>query len=165
MSYFLLPIIGAVFIYKGLPENKKYKIGRFYSSVLIFFRLNYIIYMFVPVTGTQYWMPDQFPTPLPLSPLGQTLWKMINQGQTTFIDCFPSGHTGVALLVTLWLFKTNHSMRYLLLATTSFIVIATLLLRYHYIMELICALPLSYFALKISWSIIPESLNHHDMRP
>lgn len=158
MSYFLLPIIGAIFIFRELPTTKKFKVGRFMISVLIFFFLNYLFYMLVPVTGPQYWMPDKFPGPLPFTAFGAFLWQMINQGQTTFIDCFPSGHTGVAFLVTLWLFKIKHSYRYFLLATTSFIIMATLLLRYHYTMDLICAFPLAYFSLKISWTVFPQSL-------
>ncbi len=164
MSYFLLPIIGVTLIFRSLPEEKKYKIGRYITSVLIFFFLNYLLYMLVPVTGPQYWMPDQFSHPLPFTPFGHFMWSLINQGQSTFIDCFPSGHTGVALLVSMWLFKTNHPARFILMATTGFIMMATLLLRYHYLMDLICGLPLAYFSLKISWTVIPESLDYRDMR-
>ncbi len=164
MTYFLLPIVGATLIFKELPENKKYKIGRFIISILIFFFINYLLYMLVPVTGPQYWMPDVFTTPLPFTAVGKFLWGLINGGQTTFIDCFPSGHTGVALLVTMWLFKTNHPARYLLMATTTFIVMATILLRYHYLMDIICTLPLAYFSLRISWTVIPESLDYRDTR-
>tara|TARA_Y100000780_G_scaffold220150_1_gene227154 strand:- start:81994 stop:82929 length:936 start_codon:yes stop_codon:yes gene_type:complete len=164
MSYFLLPVIGSILIHRDLPREKKYKIGRFFVSVLLFFFINYLFYLLVPVTGPQYWMPDIYTEPLPFTPFGHYLWGLINQGQSTFIDCFPSGHTGVALLVTLWLFKTNHRARFILLGTTSFIIMATLLLRYHYIMDLICALPLAFFSLKISWTIIPESLDERDLR-
>jgi len=165
MTYFFLPIVGAILIFRELPASKNYKIGRFLISVLIFFCLNYLFYMLVPVTGPQYWMPDTFTTPLPFTAFGTFLWGLINRGQSTFIDCFPSGHTGVAILVSFWLFKLNHPQRYFLLATTSFIVMATLLLRYHYIMDLICAIPLAYFSLKISWTIIPESLDYRDLKP
>lgn len=163
LSYFLLPIIGAFLIFKELADDQKHRIGRYLISVLFFFSLNYIFYMLVPVTGPQYWVPEEFPQRLPFTPYGEFLWSLINQGQSTFIDCFPSGHTGVAFLVTLWLFKVGHKLRYIFLATTLFIILATLMLRYHYLMDLICAFPLAYFSLKASWSIVPVSLDHSDL--
>ncbi|MCF8058336.1 MAG: phosphatase PAP2 family protein [Bacteriovoracaceae bacterium] len=160
ISYFFLPLIGGILYFKTLGPRDQHKIGRYFFSVVLYFALNFILYLVVPVTGPQYWLSDTYTDPLPLTTFGHFFWSLVNQGQTTFIDCFPSGHTGIAFLVTIWLVRINHPLRFLLMATTAFIVMATLAMRYHYTMDLLCAFPLAYFCHRVAWVFIPV-----DVRP
>ena len=153
MSYFFLPIIGGIFYYRSLKE--KLKVGRYFFSVILFFSLNFLFYLIVPVSGPQYFHAHDFGIALPLSAFGQVLWQAVNDGQTTFIDCFPSGHTGIAFLVSIWMFRIKHPARYILALTTLFIIFATLALRYHYILDLLCAFPLAYFCHRVAFFFSP----------
>ena len=158
MTYYLLPFYGGILYYRSLPNHRKYKLGRYFSSIIIYFSLNYLFYISIPVTGPQFFLKSQFPDPLPLTTFGQTLWEIVKNGQTTFIDCFPSGHTGVAMLVTIWFFKFNHGQRYLMATTTFFIICATLAMRFHYTLDLIFAFPLAYFCYKAAWILFPVEI-------
>lgn len=164
MSYFLLPLYGGIMYYRMLPYEDKYKVGRFFFSVLLYFSLNFILYLVVPVTGPQYWMRDAYTASLPLTSFGKLLWTMVNTGQTTFIDCFPSGHTGIAFLVSIWMFRLNHQHRFWVLTTTIFIVMATLAMRYHYTLDLLCAFPLAYFCHRVAWFFIPVDIRPQTLR-
>ncbi len=158
MSYFLLPFIGGIFYFKTLGAHEHYKVGRFFFSVVLYFAINFLLYLIVPVTGPQYWLKDLYTEALPLTAFGQFLWSIVHHGQTTFIDCFPSGHTGIAFLVTIWLVRLNHPSRYFFMATSAFIVAATLAMRYHYILDLLCAFPLAYFCHRAAWVFFPVTI-------
>ncbi len=154
ISYFLLPLIGGILYFRNLSGHYE-KLGRYFFSVILYFQINFLLYLIVPVTGPQYYLTEYFTKPLPFTPFGQFLWQSVQEGQTTFIDCFPSGHTGIAFLVTIWLFRINHPARYILATTTTFIVMATLAMRYHYTLDLLCAFPLAYFCHRVAWVFIP----------
>jgi hypothetical protein len=164
MSYFLLPIYGGILYFRMLDRENSYKVGRLFFSVLLYFGLNFILYLVIPVTGPQYWMRDIYLSPLPLTDFGHFLWGLVNNGQTTFIDCFPSGHTGIAFLVTMWLFRINHPHRFFLALTTLFIIMATLAMRYHYTLDLLCAFPLAYFCHRAAWFFIPVDIRPEHLR-
>lgn len=164
MSYFLLPIYGGIIYFRMLTRETSYKVGRLFFSVLLYFSLNFIFYLIIPVTGPQFWMRDIYIHPLPLTSFGQFLWSVVSNGQTTFIDCFPSGHTGIAFLVTMWLFRINSAHRFILLAITLFIVMATLAMRYHYTLDLLCAFPLAYFCHRAAWFFIPVDIRPEHLR-
>lgn len=158
ISYYILPIYGAYLYFGVLKENESYKIGRFFFSVLLYFAINFIFYLLVPVTGPQYWLTDFYTTNLPFTDFGKLLYETVQTGQTTFIDCFPSGHTGVAFLTTIWLYRVQHPQKYFILMTTVLIVFATLAMRYHYTLDLLCALPLAYICHRLAWVFIPVEI-------
>lgn len=158
MSYFLLPFIGGILYFRTLPRHEHYKIGRFFFSVVLFFALNFLMYLIVPVTGPQYWLKDLYTDVLPLTSFGHNLWLVVHHGQTTFIDCFPSGHTGIAFLVAIWMVRLNHPARFFFVATSALIVMATLAMRYHYILDLLCAFPLAYFCHRAAWVFFPTTI-------
>lgn len=158
MSYFLLPLIGGILYFRTLRPEEHYRIGRFFFSVVLYFAMNFLLYLIVPVTGPQYWLKDLYTQTLPLTTFGQALWDVVNQGQTTFIDCFPSGHTGVAFLVAIWFVRLGHPARFFFVATSALIAAATLAMRYHYILDLLCAFPLAYFCHRAAWVFFPVSI-------
>lgn len=156
MSYFLLPIFGGVQFFKQLSPKKKQMIGVYFFSVLLYFSLNFLFYLIVPVTGPQYFVRESFSYDLPLSQIGFILWNLVHNGQTTFIDCFPSGHTGIAFLVCLWMYRVKNSYRFAFLIVTLLIISATIAMRYHYILDLLCAFPLALFCHEVSWYFLPD---------
>jgi len=162
--YFLIPLYGAFLIYRILPDNRRYKMSRYFGSVIIYFTMNYLFYLFVPVTGPQFFVPDLFKEALPLSRYGQFLFRMVQHGQTTFIDCYPSGHTGIAWLVTIWLFQFNHAQRYLMCFITVLIMGATLAMRYHYTLDLISAIPLAILCYKMGHWLFPVEVGPKVLR-
>jgi len=155
LSYYLFPIYGGVAYYRLLDEKRKYKIGRYCSSVVIFYSLNYLFYLIVPVSGPQFYNSEMFLSNLPFSSFGLFLNELVSSGQPTFIDCFPSGHTGVALLITFWLFRIHHQQRYASLFVSCLMILATLSLRYHYTLDVLCAFPLAIICYKLGHLLVP----------
>lgn len=156
--YFIFPFYGAIVYYRRLSNENIYKIARLSSSIAIFFSINFFLYIAIPVTGPQYFMPSAFTISLPLSSYGNYLHSLISNGQPTYIDCFPSGHTGISVLMSIWFYKMKSRHLYFSLFMLLSIVSATLALRYHYVLDIIFAIPLAFFCYHISWIIIPESV-------
>ena len=159
LFYFFFPFYGAIVYYRLLKEDEKYKVARLTCSVGIFFSINYLLYILVPVTGPQYYIPSEFIADLPFSTYGSFLNSLIKNGQPNFIDCFPSGHVGISLLMTLWFFKMKSKHLYFSIVMLISIFLATLSLRYHYTLDVVCSVPLVLLCYKISKTIIPVSVS------
>lgn len=155
LTYFLLPFYGGILYYRSLPVKYKYKLGRYFSSMILFYSVNYLFYLGIPVTGPQYFSANFFDYALPLSDFGRVLYNIVQEGQTTFIDCFPSGHTGIALLTSLWLFRFQHPHRFFMAILTLIIMAATLTMRYHYTLDVFFAFPLTYLSFRAAYLIFP----------
>lgn len=158
LTYFPLPFVTGIIYYQSLDQKMKFKIGRFFTSIVVFYSINYLFYLFVPVAGPQFFLKDTFDYPLPLSQYGQFLFNLVKNGQTTFIDCFPSGHTGIALLCTSWSIKMKFKYRIFYYFLSLLIICATITLRYHYILDLLAAIPLTAFSYKMGKLMFYESI-------
>lgn len=156
ITYFLFPFFGGIAYWLQLEDDRRPKIGRYLSSILIFFNINFLLYILVPVSGPQFFQKEIFTTALPFSFVGEFFNNLIRSGQPTFIDCFPSGHTGIALLVTGWMFRVKNHYRYLFLAVGLGMIIATVSLRYHYTLDLLAAIPLSIVSYKLGRKLLPQ---------
>lgn len=158
MTYYLFPFFGGFFYYSQLSERNKAKIGRLVGSVLIFFNLNYLLYLIVPVTGPQYYIDLMSELSLPMSFVGKYFNHLVYQSHPNFIDCFPSGHAGISILITIWMFKIKNHYRYIFLFFCLGMIQATLGLKYHYTLDVLCAIPFAAFCYWLSYKFIPQTL-------
>lgn len=164
LLYFVMPLYGGILYYRQLPELHRHRLGRYISSVVIFFLVNHLLYMLIPVTGPQYYMKEYFTHPLPLSQFGRFMYDLIAVGHPTFIDCFPSGHLGITFMVTFWLFRLNHGHRFFAMLVTFLVGGATLAMRYHYTLDLVAAVPLAIFSYYLGDILCPSSVEVAELR-
>jgi len=162
--YFLFPFYGGILFYRQIAPFHRYRIGRYFASMLIYYSLNYLLYLLVPVTGPQYYIPEAFTNPIPLSGYGYFLHSIINAGHPTIIDCFPSGHFGIAILVTIWLFQINHVHRFIMILITFCIFLGTLALRYHYTLDLVASIPMALICFKLGHLLYPATVDPTALR-
>lgn len=151
--YFLLPYYAAIQYYRFLPPQKKYRIGWFSLNLTLYYMMNFTLYLIIPVTGPQYFLESFFQNPFPFSPFGHFLYKLVQEGQLTFIDCFPSGHFGVCFLLTIFLYREKNKHYKECFVITGLVAISTLALRYHYSLDLFAAMILAFVSLKMSRKI------------
>ncbi len=154
-SYFLLPYIGAAVYYTALKPHQYAHIGRYLISVALYFQINFLFYLIIPVTGPQYFLSGEFSRELPFSSLGLSLYQGVQNAQSTFIDCFPSGHVGISFLITVWLLRLKHPARWIFLVLSLGIIMATLSLRYHYLLDVLASIPLAISCYALSYLLVP----------
>ncbi len=146
-TFFFLPIILGI----ELLLNKK--TDEFYYAtflVLYGFFLSYIGYILVPAIGPRFTLHDFSLTNKELPGLFLTnfLREVINSGESipsgtlnpaevVQRDVFPSGHTQMTLIVMYLAYKFNVKLKYFFWVTGTLLIIATVYLRYHYVIDLI----------------------------
>ncbi len=149
-GHFVWPLVlGGVLYFTGRREA----FDEYLLALSLFFAGNYVCYALVPAIGPRYFLAHMFPQPL------QGLWV------TSFLDsvmreppfardCFPSGHTGTSLLVLVYAFRFSPSVFRIMLLPALGLIAATLVGRFHYVTDLLCAVPLLLVVvgMAVGWS-------------
>ena len=137
-SYFVGPVALAVLLYfRG--ESAQY--DEYALALCFFFISNFILYAAVPAIGPRYYMATMFPEPL----RGLWLTPYLDAMMRTTVfarDCFPSGHTGVTLTMLAFAWRYRRPFFWVLLPIGSGLIFGTLVGRFHYGIDLLCAVPL-----------------------
>lgn len=149
----LLLCVPAVSLYrqKRMPEF------RIYAMTLLFgFYFSYLLYFAMPAIGPRFEVHnfDTISQELPGLVLTEPLRAIINAGNNIpsqmgnpydFVnrDCMPSGHTMMSILGILMVWRLRTKWRKLLTVGGISIVISTVYLRYHYVVDLMAGLLLA----------------------
>jgi len=141
-SFYLWPFLLAVFVYfRGNQRNFEFV----ELVMLMSFLTNYVFYMLFPACGPRYYMFDAYTVPLRGIWLGDKLIDAFFQVPMIF-DCFPSGHTAVSLLTVILAYRYHRLYFWCILPVTAGIIFATIYGRFHYVIDVLLAVP---FALSI----------------
>src|SRR5690606_11695452 len=76
-------------------------------------------------------------------------------------DCFPSGHTGITLLVLGYAWREERRFFYAVLPVGVLLIVGTLAGRFHYGIDLVAAVPLTVTALAVAAALkrrLPEGV-------
>jgi membrane-associated phospholipid phosphatase len=146
-SYYLLFIIVGVQIYRRYPV-REFDHAAF--LIVYGFYLSYLGYFLMPAIGPRFTLHDFHALNTELPGLLNTEWMrdFINAGESlpkghpdpaavVQRDVFPSGHTQMTLLCVLLAFRYQLSMKWVVAVLATLLVIATVYLRYHYVIDLI----------------------------
>jgi membrane-associated phospholipid phosphatase len=158
-SYYIL------FIILGLELYRRYAIADFDKAAFIIvygFYLSYLGYFALPGVGPRFTLHDfaLLETELPGLFLTNTLRAIINAGESipeirahaidvVQRDVFPSGHTQLTILVMALGFRYRLKSRWVLLTFGSLLIVATIYLRYHYVVDLVAGALFAWFTI---WS-------------
>jgi hypothetical protein len=149
-GHFVWPLmLGVVLYFTGRRDA----FDEYLLALSLFFTFNYLFYALVPAIGPRYFLFFAFDEPL------QGVWV------TSFLDslmrlppfardCFPSGHTGTTLLVFVYAFRFAPRFFRVMLLPGLGLIAATLVGRFHYATDLVCAVPLVMVVvgLAVGWS-------------
>jgi membrane-associated phospholipid phosphatase len=158
-SYYFIFLVVAYQLYR-----REDKIPYYYGIFLVVygFFLSYIGYFVLPGVGPRFTLHDFASLNTELPGLFFTYWirEFLNAGESIpagvqnavdYVqrDIFPSGHTQLTLVALFIAFKQKISSRWILLIIGSILIIATVYLRYHYVVDVIAGIAFFFFTL---WS-------------
>lgn len=134
-TYYFLPIIlGAVIWRSGDMEG-----FRFWVFVVVLgFYLSYLGYIAVPAIGPRF-LPEILEAqtkPLTGILFYQTVRETLDRAEGLTRDCFPSGHTAMTLLALYYARRFHRKTFRVLLPLGIAIILSTVYLRYHYVVDL-----------------------------
>lgn len=158
-SYYIL------FIILGVELYRRYAIEDFDKAAFLIvygFYLSYLGYFALPGVGPRFSLHDfsALDTELPGIILSTVLRGIINAGESIPLnhpnpvevvqrDVFPSGHTQLTLIVMTLGLRYRLKSRRLLVILGSLLIVATVYLRYHYVIDLIAGGAMAWFTI---WS-------------
>ena len=129
-------IPAVLFVAWRLWMRKDYAAFRYYAFLIATgFLVSYIGYFLVPARGPRFLLKDLQHVPL------QGLWffgllqSTLDRLESAAYDCFPSGHTELAILACWGSRQLSRGLGRLYLVYTACMVFATVYLRYHYTVD------------------------------
>ncbi len=148
--YFFHPIAQGIELYKDRRYNELNTLMR---QITFAFLLSYLLYFFLPAIGPRFTLHNYASTNTDLPGLWLTnaLRLFIDSGDnvalgtanpalTVHRNCMPSGHTMISVTNLLLAFRFRVKARYILAVLTALLVISTVYLRYHYVVDVLAGL-------------------------
>ncbi|WP_373046276.1 phosphatase PAP2 family protein [Vulgatibacter sp.] len=156
-TYFVWPaLLGLVLWFK----RKEVQFDEWVTALMFFYAVNYAFYALVPAMGPRYFQAAYFDGPVPGMWFANQLDLMFRDSPLAR-DCFPSGHTGISLLVLGYAWKEERKFFWAVLPVIVCLIIGTLAGRFHYGIDLIAALPLTVTSLAVAAALkrrLPEGV-------
>ena len=155
-TYYIWPLLVAAVLYT--QQSDVYR--RYRLAISMFFVLNFLGYVWVPAVGPRFYLAHAFDGPL------HGLWltpylESAMRGPYFLRDCFPSGHTGLTLLVLAFAFRYSRKVFWLMLLPCVGLIASTVVGRFHYVIDLLGAIPLSLVSFRgAHWGEAVGSMNH-----
>jgi membrane-associated phospholipid phosphatase len=158
-SYYFIMIVTGIELYMR-SERRVFHLALF--SIVYGFALSYIGYLLFPAVGPRFTLHDfrMIDSELPGLWLTTYFRDFINAGESISKDAlnpiaiaqrdvFPSGHTQMTLISLYFAFRYRIRSRFILLIFGSLLIISTVYLRYHYVVDVIGGVAFMWFTI---WS-------------
>ena len=149
-TFYFIPIILGIILYR----NSRF--SEFYFLIFAFvlgFYLSYIGYFIVPAIGPRFTIDHLQTGPLTGVWLTTAIREALNHLENVQRDAFPSGHTEITLLTMMYAKKYSKSYFYILLVIGTSLIISTVYLRYHYVVDVIAGIILAVVVFMIAPAI------------
>ena len=141
LSYYFTPIsLGTILFLRG--RQREFDTAVF--VIVLCFYLSYVGYLLVPAVGPRFTLNHVQTTGLQAGPM--TLWvqQALDRFEQNKTDAFPSGHTAVALVSLFYAWKYREKILFrILVPAVSALMISTVYLRYHYVIDVIAGVLLA----------------------
>lgn len=150
MTFFFLPLIYAIEI--AFKKNEIY-FNYFSGHILFGFYLSYLLYFLMPAIGPRFYIHDFHLINIELPGLWLTEFfrETVNLGggvtpETVDVmgeinrDCMPSGHTMLTLINIYLAIRYKSKLRYIITIFGTSLIIATVYLRYHYVVDILAGI-------------------------
>jgi PAP2 superfamily len=112
------------------------------AAVVFTFFVSYAGYFVVPAYGPRTTVAQQRYLSLPPGLVGEKVRDRLDHWEKTKTDAFPSGHTMVTLAVLYCARRRYRTLYNVLLPIGTLLIAATILLTYHYVVDILAAIPL-----------------------
>jgi membrane-associated phospholipid phosphatase len=148
--------LNAIVMLVALAARRDPFLRRVTSTVILTFLVSYAGYFVVPAYGPRTTVAQERYATLPPGVVGETVRDFLDHWEKTKTDAFPSGHTMVTLAVLFCLRRRHRSLYNRLLPVGALLISATILLTYHYVVDVLAAVPLTILTLAAArWPIGP----------
>jgi membrane-associated phospholipid phosphatase len=133
VSYYYLPLILIMTLYL---KNRRPGLNESIFVLTFAYYVSFIGYILFPAVGPRYAMAHLYSVPLEGSLLTDLVRDVLNTIEHNKRDCMPSGHTQIALMVLFLAHRYERFLYYVFLPLVCGLILSTVYLRYHYVIDL-----------------------------
>jgi membrane-associated phospholipid phosphatase len=133
LSYFFLPARLVHTLYLKNPR-RDFELAAF--VLLLVWYLSFFGYILCPAIGPRYTLANLQSVPLNGSLIGDFVRHLIDLVEGNKRDCMPSGHVAIALTVLSLSYRYARLLFYLFCPIVGALILSTVYLRYHYVIDL-----------------------------
>jgi membrane-associated phospholipid phosphatase len=133
LSYYFLPVIFVLILYL---KDRKLELNESIFILAFGYYLSFIAYILFPAIGPRYTLNPFYSVPLKGSFITDFVRDTLNILEHNKRDCMPSGHTQIVLMVLYLTHRYERSLFYLFLPIVCGLILSTVYLRYHYVIDL-----------------------------
>ncbi len=150
MAFYFLPLMILIPLYY---HRRFVQFDRFGFDILLTFYLSYFGYLIFPALGPRYFLVHMQEHVLEGLGAYHGISAALNGLENIQWDAFPSGHVAVALVFSWFAFLYFRKMFYLTLPIVTFLILSTLYLRYHYLVDVFAGI-LLFFVIVVVDSVV-----------
>lgn len=140
LSYYFLPVSLMVVLYL---KGHMAELDRSVFVLAFGYYVSFIGYIFFPAVGPRYAIAHLYSVPLEGCFITDFVRDTLNALEHNKRDCMPSGHTQIVLIVLYLAHRYEKLLFYLFLPIVCALILSTLYLRYHYVVDLLAGMALA----------------------
>jgi membrane-associated phospholipid phosphatase len=133
ISYYFLPVVLIIVLYW---KGRMAELDRSVFVLAFGYYVSFIGYILFPAVGPRYAIPHLYSVPLEGSFITDFVRDTLNALEHNRRDCMPSGHTQIVLMVLYLAHRYEKFLFYLFLPIICALILSTVYLRYHYVIDL-----------------------------
>jgi membrane-associated phospholipid phosphatase len=160
-SFYFLPLVLGIVLWMG---GKKEAFHRLVMASTSAFYLCFVGYLLVPAVGPRYTLAHLYRVPLEGTPITDFIRGFVATAENLQWDCFPSGHTAVALVVLWYALREERKVFYPLLPISILLLISTVYCRYHYVIDVLAGMVVAALSVLLADWFEYISLQHNNRR-
>jgi len=145
-TYYFIPVSFGIVL---LRNNQKSEFNKSLFMILLCFYLSYLGYILMPALGPRFYLDHLQTTGLQGLLVAEPLHDLLNRLEGIKRDAFPSGHTGVAVVVLYLAYQYKRKLFWIYLPVVSALLFSTVYLRYHYVVDVISGFGLTLLTIII----------------
>lgn len=146
-SYYFLPVVLGLFLHF---DRKHHELEHLLLAVTIGFFMSYLGYLLVPAIGPRFTLTGHQTGPVQGLYWGNWILDFLTANEFNKRDCFPSGHTGITLIVIYYAYVHHKKLFAFMLPVAVLLIMATVFLRLHYVIDVISGFALAALAILIA---------------
>jgi len=133
VSYYFLPVIFVVSLYL---KDRKMELDESIFILAFGYYISFVGYNLFPAIGPRYSLTQFYLVPLEGSFITDLVRDALNALEHNKRDCMPSGHTQIVLMVLYLTHRYKRFLFYIFLPIICGLILSTVYLRYHYVIDL-----------------------------
>jgi len=142
--------IPAVVVVAAILWRKREEFRRYAFLAALGFLVSYVGYFLVPARGPRFLLAGLQTRELQGLWISHSLSLLIDRLESAHYDCFPSGHTELAILAWWGSRSISRNFSWAMFVYLISVILATIYLRYHYTMDVVAGIGVAWVLILVS---------------